>query len=259
MWTPDVYEGAPAPVSGFLAAVSKAAVFAALLRWWLETGFYTQASLQTALAILAGASMLVGNLLALRQDNIKRLLAYSSIAHIGYLLVLLVACGASPQPREAVEAATYYLLAYTITTLAAFALLGLLSRDLTASERDRIEDLAGLFWQRPWLSILLSVALLSLAGIPLTAGFIGKFYIFAVGVSATLWSLLGILVVGSGISIYYYLRVIFTMTRQPEEPDLEGQPGLSLVARVACVSLVAAMLYLGILPETLMLYLRTIL
>jgi NADH-quinone oxidoreductase subunit N len=261
MWTPDVYEGAPAPISGFLAAVSKGAVFAALLRWWLASNLYEFNSLLTAFAVLAGASMLVGNLLALLQENIKRLLAYSSIAHMGYLLIVLVACGLSPSPSLAIEATCYYLVAYAITTMGAFSVLGLISKSSGDTERDQLEDLSGLFWRQPALALLFSIALMSLAGIPLTAGFIGKFYLFTTGVNAALWGLLALLVVGSAISIFYYLRIIYTMSRTPaEDADKTGtEVSLSYGSQFACYLLIFLMLYLGTAPDTLMGYLRTIL
>ncbi len=258
MWTPDVYEGAPAPIAGFLASVSKGAIFAALLRWWMVSGLYELPGLLTLVALVAGASMLVGNLLALLQDNVKRMLAYSSIAHMGYLLIVLVACGLAPNPDLAKEAAMYYLVAYTVTNLAAFTLLGTLSRASGNAELDTLDDLNGLFWRQPGLSLLFTVALLSLAGIPLTAGFIGKFYLFSAGVAGSLWGLLALLVIGSAMGIFYYLRAVYRMTLdssgQPESPEPPGW-----AARLTCYGLVLAMLYLGIVPGRLMEVLRTIL
>ncbi|MDJ0877468.1 MAG: NADH-quinone oxidoreductase subunit N [Halieaceae bacterium] len=258
MWTPDVYEGAPAPITGFLAAVSKGAIFAALLRWWMASGLYELPGLLTLVALVAGASMLVGNLLALLQDNIKRVLAYSSIAHMGYLLIVLVACGLVADPHLAKEAAAYYLVAYSLTSLAAFTLLGLLSRASGSKELASLDDLTGLFWRQPGLSLLFTVALLSLAGIPLTAGFVGKFYLFSAGVAGSLWGLLALLVIGSAIGLYYYLRMVYRMTlagdAQPAAVERPGWP-----ARLTCYGLVLAMLYLGIVPGPLMEILRTIL
>ncbi len=189
MWTPDVYHGAPAPVTGFLATVSKGAIFVALLRFFLEGQLYNYQMIIVGLTILAIASMLVGNLLALRQDNLKRLLAYSSIAHLGYLLTTLIICGAVGNASIAVEASGYYLVAYLVTTLAAFALIAQISghpasssSDQDSDEHDTISSVKALFWRQPMLASLLTVTLLSLAGIPLTVGFIGKFYIFSLGV-----------------------------------------------------------------------------
>lgn len=259
MWTPDVYEGAPAPITGYLSAVSKGSIFAALLRWWVDSGLYELPGLVLLVGLLAGASMLVGNLLALLQDNVKRVLAYSSIAHMGYLLIVLVACGLAPDPSLPVEAAGYYLVAYTITSLAAFTLLGLLARASGEAELSQLSDLTGLFWQQPGLALLFTVALLSLAGIPLTAGFIGKFYLFSAGVAGALWGLLALLVIGSALSIYYYLRIVFRMTMQADSAGGAVPAAPSWPARLACYGLVLAMLYLGILPAPLMEILRTIL
>jgi len=266
MWTPDVYEGAPAPVSGFLAAVSKSAVFAVVLRWWLEAGLYEQERLVMSVGLLAAASMLFGNLLALRQENVKRMLAYSSIAHVGYLLLVLVAIGVSPDRAFAVEAACFYLVAYASTTLAAFTLLGLLSQRAGDSDQyrdndydhDQLQQMNGLFWTQPGLALLFSVALLSLAGIPLTVGFVGKFYLFTLGVDASLWGLLSVMVLGSAIGIYYYLRVIYTMTLAADRSS-RGPQLVSLPGRLLFYTLIGAMLYLGVLPDTLMTYLGTIL
>ena len=260
MWTPDVYEGAPAPVSGFLASVSKAAVFVALLRWFLDAELYRYATLRDGIAVLAGASILVGNVLALLQENIKRLLAYSSISHMGYLLVTLVACGVADELPLAVEAASYYVVAYVITTLAAFTLLGLMAGGDDEREPLQRADMSGLFWRRPLLATLFGLALLSLAGIPLTVGFIGKFYIISVAIEAEQWLLLALLVVGSAIAIFYYLRIIYTLSEPlPDAAADETPPSLLAGSQVLICALIIAILYLGILPGTLMGFLRTLL
>lgn len=269
MWTPDVYQGAPAPVTGFLATVSKCAIFAALMRLFVDAQLYQYRGILLGLSVLAVASMLIGNLLALKQDNLKRLLAYSSIAHLGYLLITIVVCGALKQSLLAVEAASFYLTAYVVTSLAAFALISILSsgKQLSAEfdEPDvvSIEQIRGLFWSRPVLALMLTIAMLSLAGIPMTVGFIGKFYLFSAGISGSLWILLAALVVGSGIGIYYYLRVVFVMTMKNSE---EAAAGINIQAAVpgsanAAIGLsvvwllVFAMLYLGIFPAPLINYL----
>ena len=267
MWTPDVYQGAPAPVTGFLATVSKGAIFAALMRLFIDAELYRYHGLLIGLSIIAVASMLVGNLLALKQDNLKRLLAYSSIAHMGYLIITLVVYGSMAQANLAVEAAGFYLVAYVVTSLAAFALLSIisnasLSSDAThlanGSDLDTIEDIRGLFWRQPLLALMLTIAMLSLAGIPLTVGFIGKFYIFTAGIKGALWLLLAALVIGSGIGIYYYLRVVFAMTAKQESghdvPALEPQ-NYSMIAKFVVCLLIFTMLYLGVLPQQLMSYL----
>ncbi len=204
LWTPDVYEGAPAPVAAFVATASKGAVFALMLRLFLPMDPRLHASIFTAVLAIAVASMIVGNLLALFQTNIKRILAYSSIAHLGYLLVAFLASG-----TWARTAATFYLAAYFVTTLSAFGVVGVLSSG--ERDRDTIEEYRGLFWQHPWLAAVMSAALLSLAGIPLTAGFVGKFYLVAAGAAHALWLAVIVLVVTSAIGLFYYLRIMVAM------------------------------------------------
>jgi NADH-quinone oxidoreductase subunit N len=214
MWTPDVYQGAPTPVTGFLATVSKGAVFVALTRFYLDGQLYQYDSLIMALSVVAMASMLVGNWLALRQDNIKRLLAYSSIAHFGYLLIVLIALAAaqSTMTSELIgQAITFYLAAYIVTTLAAFTVIANLAGE--DDSKSMLSAFEGLFWRNPIQASALTVAMLSFAGIPLTAGFIGKFYLIMLSIQSKLWVLLGALVLGSAIAIYYYLRIIFAMSK----------------------------------------------
>ena len=210
MWTPDVYEGAPTPVTGFLATVSKGAVFVALARFFIEGQLYQYSSLIGVLSMVAIASMLIGNLLALKQNNVKRLLAYSSIAHFGYLLVVLVALAYQDGPLVN-EAITFYLGAYILTTLLAFSVVATIAGE--EEEKNDITFFEGLFWRKRIQAIGLTVAMLSFAGIPLTAGFMGKFYIISVGIQSGLWWLLAALVMGSAIAIYYYLRIIFAMSK----------------------------------------------
>lgn len=228
MWTPDVYQGAPAPVAGYLASVSKGAMMAVLVRLLLQTDALSAPLVVHVLVVLALLSMLIGNLLALRQQSIKRVLAYSAIAHFGYLLVPLVALGAT-EPALASEAVLIYLAAYFAMTLGAFAVITVLSGGAD-NEADELDRYAGLFWRRPLPALVLTLALLSLAGIPLTVGFIAKFYLFATGVSVSAWLLLAGLVLGSGIGLYYYLRIIFAMTRDP------GADAPAPMARIAGAS-----------------------
>lgn len=260
MWTPDVYHGAPSPVSGFLATVSKGAIFAALMRLFIEAELYQYDYLLLGLSLLAIASMIIGNLLALSQNNLKRLLAYSSIAHMGYLFITIVIYGAVRQPGLAIEAASFYLAAYVVTSLAAFALLSILSSAQSIATKDKdidtIDQLKGLFWRQPILALMLTIAMLSLAGIPLTAGFIGKFYLFTAGIDGKVWWLLGALVIGSGIGIYYYLRIVFAMTmKQPDAANFDTSGRSSLIANLVVWLLIISILYLGILPQPLMEYL----
>ncbi len=247
LWTPDVYQGSPAPATAYLATVGKVAAFAVLLRLLLETRAMGLVSVVTTLSVLATVSIVAGNLLALLQDNLKRVLAYSSIAHMGYLLIALIA-GFHSQGSLSIEAAAFYLLAYAIMTLGAFGVIAQLSSD--ASERDDIAGYQGLFWRRPWLAAAFTAMLLSLAGIPLTAGFIGKFYLVLAGVESGLWLLLGALVVGSGIGLYYYLRIVYRMLL-PEPADASplrgGATGLAML-----LVLFAALIVLGVWPAWVM-------
>ena len=259
LWTPDVYDGAPAPVTGFLATVAKAAVFVVMLRLFLEADLFRYRILIEVTGLLAILSMLAGNLLALLQTNIKRMLAYSSIAHIGYLLIVFMVCINSGNRSLATEAASYYLIAYTATTIAAFGLLTLISAQQVERENVELHHVSGLFWHEPLLAGLMLVALLSLAGTPLTAGFVAKFYIVSAAVSGQHWVLLAALVLGSAIGIYYYLRVVYYMTRRPEQHHI--QPGTSSGWRVPALScaLIAGILLLGTVPQSLIAYLRAIL
>ena len=214
MWTPDVYEGAPAPVAGFLATISKGSVFVALMRFFLAVDGYQYDSIMTGLYWIAGLSMLLGNILALLQSSIKRLLAYSSIAQFGYLMVAFIAISELAGKHLAIEAAVFFLIAYFITTIGAFGVVTIMSDKSEDHDLDSLDAYQGLFWQRPLLAAFMSIMLLSLAGIPLTAGFVGKFYILASGVESQLWPLLVIVVIGSGIGLFYYLRVIYAMTKK---------------------------------------------
>ncbi|WP_129211883.1 NADH-quinone oxidoreductase subunit NuoN [Candidatus Pseudomonas adelgestsugas] len=206
LWTPDVYEGAPAPVAAFLATVSKVAVFAVMVRLFQISPAANTGVLSNVLTVIAIASILFGNLLALTQSNLKRLLSYSSIAHFGYLLIALVA-----SKGLAVEAICVYLVTYVLNSLGAFGVITLMSAPFQDCDTDTLHTYRGLFWRRPYLTIVLTLIMLSLAGIPLTAGFIGKFYIVATGVEAHEWWLVTSLVLGNAISLFYYLRVMITL------------------------------------------------
>lgn len=214
MWTSDVYEGAPAPVTAFVATVSKGAIFAVLLRYFVQANAFHYETFITALSLIAIVTIMGGNLLALLQNNIKRILAYSSIAHLGYLLVAFAA-GLFIGVELVIESVIFYLITYILTTLGAFGVLTALSP--SGSEADSIEDYTGLFWTNPWIATFFTVMLLSLAGIPLTAGFVGKFYVFAAGVDSSFWGLLLVVIAGSGIGLFYYLRIVIEMAKQPVE------------------------------------------
>lgn len=241
LWTPDVYEGAPAPVTSFIATASKGAMFALLMRYFYRSGGIADRQIVLVFTIIAIASMIAGNLLALLQGNVKRILAYSSIAHMGYLLVAFLASG-----QLAVEAVMFYLVAYFVTTLGAFGVISVLSG--SNSEPEQIEDYRGLFWQRPALACVFTIMLLSLAGIPVTAGFIGKFYIVAAGTSTALWALVIILVVSSVIGLFYYLRLIAVMYLTPETHVTTLAQRTSSIGGVVLGTLTALLLWVGIYP-----------
>jgi NADH-quinone oxidoreductase subunit N len=250
LWIPDVFEGAPAPVTGFLATVSKGSVFALLLRYFTVIDIYNFTSLFVAVSAIAILSMFFGNFLALLQNNVKRILAYSSIAHIGYLLVAFLASGSN-----AVEAVSFYLLAYFVTTLGAFGVITILSS--RGKDLDKLEDYRGLVINHPLLAGVFTAMLLSLAGIPLTAGFIGKFYILSAGAGAGLWMLVIILVINSVIGLFYYLRVIITMFSRQEEfehinsTDAESKvftPALSLLSGIVLTALTLLLVWIGSYP-----------
>lgn len=246
LWTSDVYEASPAPVAAFLATVSKVAVFAATFRLFLSVGLFKQAGPIEALSVLAIASMMVGNVLALQQDNVKRILAYSSIAQFGYLLVALIAAG----PRAA-EAAGIFLLTYVVTTIGVFGVIALVSSPMKDRDVEHIEQFRGLFWKRPYLASIMTAMLLSLAGIPLTAGFIGKFYVIALGVEERLWWLMGAVILGSAIGLFYYLRVLIMMFQPIPTRDRVSEP-LNWIQNAGGAMLVTAMVFvlvLGVFPE----------
>ncbi len=244
MWTPDVYEGAPAPVTAFIATVSKGAMVALLLRYFYASGLLDLPSMRALFAIVAIASMAAGNLLALMQTRIKRLLAYSSIAHLGYILVAFQAGGAG-----AMSAVAFYLVAYFATTLGAFGVVTVLS----TTDRDavEIEDYRGLFWRRPVLACVFAAMLFSLAGLPLTAGFTAKFFVVAAGASAAMWAQIIVLAGTSGIGVYYYLRVILAIFGVESQAGRE-LPSLTPGAGIVLGILSAALVWLGVFPAPLL-------
>jgi len=245
MWTPDVYEGAPAPVTALIASVSKGAVFALLLRYFTLIDIRSYAVLFSLFAVIAVASMFFGNLLALLQNSVKRILAYSSIAHLGYLLVAFMASRA-----YAAKTVSFYLITYFVTIIGAFGIISALSDK--EREPDRIEDYVGMASRRPLLSGVFTAMLFSLAGIPLTAGFIGKFYIITAGVNSLLWLLVIVLLINSAIGLYYYLRIIVAIYEPPI--DKESFPlasTISLSGGLALAVLLALLIWMGVYPPPL--------
>jgi NADH-quinone oxidoreductase subunit N len=249
LWTPDVYEGAPAPVAAFVATTSKSAMVALLLRYFYLSGALQYRAVFLVFSIIAIASMCAGNLLALQQKNVKRILAYSSIAHFGYVLVAFLAGGAM-----ALGAVSFYLVAYTVTILAAFGIVTVLS----GSERDAddLEDYRGLFWRRPLIASVFTAALLSLAGIPATMGFLGKFYVLAAGAAAATWPLVIILVVTSVAGLFYYLRIVVALYSDPPEHAAPIQ-AVSRGSAFILLVLTILLIWFGVYPTPLLNLIRT--
>jgi NADH-quinone oxidoreductase subunit N len=251
VWTPDVYQGAPLPVTAFIATISKGGMFALMLRFFTEVPVGSSSSLWGAFAIIAILSMLLGNILAIVQSNVKRILAYSSIAHLGYLLVAFLAGGV-----RGTEAVAFYFVAYFITSLSAFGVITILSRQ--DHEMENLDDFKGMFWRYPLLGIILTVAMLSLAGIPPMVGFYGKFYIAFAGVDQSLWLLLIVLVGSSVIGLFYYLRVVITTFMREGDEEAERKEllfGKLIISRTgsAVLSILGfLMLAVGIFPGPLL-------
>jgi NADH-quinone oxidoreductase subunit N len=245
MWTPDVYEGAPSPVSAFIATASKGAVFGFLLRLFTLANQYKSGSILILLISISIASMIVGNLLALMQSNVKRILAYSSIAHLGYLLVALLAAG-----DLGVPASIFYLMSYFISIMTAFGIVTLLST--TERDADEIDDYRGLFWRRPGLASGLAASVFSLAGIPLTVGFMGKFYLLTAGVGSALWLLVLALVVTSVLGLFYYLRIVVALYSPVSGQKLAGTLSsgwaASWMGGLTVTILIILLVWLGIYP-----------
>ena len=244
LWTPDVYQGASPPVAAFVATTSKSAMVALLLRYFYMSGALRNHAVFLVFVIIATLSMGAGNFLALRQANVKRILAYSSIAHFGYVLVAFLASSAI-----AIEAVAFYLVAYTVTLLAAFGVVTALSKP--GHDAGDVEEYRGLFWHRPVIAGVFTVALLSLAGIPATMGFLGKFYVLAAGANAAAWTLMIVLVVTSVAGLFYYLRIVVALYAEPIESaaPMQAVPWRGVVVLVL---LGVLLVWLGIYPSPLL-------
>jgi NADH-quinone oxidoreductase subunit N len=241
MWAPDAYEGAPAVVTGFMSTAVKAAAFAAFARVFLSVFGPFSVDWIWPVWTIAVVTMVFGTVVGVAQRNLKRMLAYSSIAHSGYLLVGLVA--ANEVGRAAI---LFYILAYAVTNVAAFGVIALLgTKD---HPRDELKDYAGLWHSRPALAVLMTVCLLSLGGLPPMAGFIGKWYIFSAAVSAGYYDLAIIGVLTSVISVFFYLRVVVMMYMAEGDEAVIRAP-VSRVGMTALVIAIAAIFYLGVLPS----------
>ncbi len=247
-WVPDVYTGAPTNVTGFMAAATKTAAFAVLLRFLIGSFGQQTETWAPLLSVLAILTMTVANLVALAQTNLKRMLAFSSIAHAGYLLIAVVS-----EPALGVDAVLFYLAAYAFMTIGAFAVLAAVGRGDAESESGyELADWAALGWRRPWLAAAMMLFLLSLAGIPLTGGFLGKYVIFQAAIKSELYLLAVIGMLNATVAAYYYLRVVVYMyMREPEAEAWQPMP-VSATMAIAMVVSGAGVLVLGLAPGLLL-------
>ena len=240
MWVPDVYEGAPTMVSAFMSTGAKAAAFAALLLVFTSAFDFMHASMNTVLAVLSVASMLIGNIVAISQSNIKRMLAYSSIAHAGYMLIGLTAGG-----DLGLAGVLFYLVSYVFTNLGAFGIASMIEN--AEQQGTDLENFRGLYYRRPLLAVLMGVFMFSLIGIPPLAGFFGKYYIFIAAIEQGYTWLTIIGVITSMISVYYYLRVVVLMFFQTAE---EGErPRVAAGGAVALLLSAFGVLIVGLFPS----------
>ena len=241
VWAPDVYQGAPAPVSAFLSVGPKAAAFAILLRVFMTAFGPIADRWEPIVWVCALATMIVGNFAAIQQSNIKRMLAYSSIAHAGYVLVAVTA-----HSDIGSAAAMFYLAAYAFTNLGAFAVVTYFSRK--GEKYVAIDDFAGLAQRQPAMAAMLTIFLLSLIGVPLTGGFFGKFYIFKAALDANLvWlTVLGLL--NSAVAAYYYLRILVVMYMKDPDASADPLPSAGAAMKIAVYGSAVGTLVLGIFP-----------
>jgi NADH-quinone oxidoreductase subunit N len=245
MWTPDVYQGSPSPLSGFMSVAVKAAAFTALLRVFLLIFPTLSDSLTPVLWVIAALTMLVGNLLALPQSNIKRMLAYSSIAHAGYMMMAFVGYGQPGMADQVVASTLFYLVAYGLTSFGAWSVV--VAVEQAEGKGLEIAEYAGLGRKYPWLGALMLLFMLSFAGVPISMGFWGKFYLFRTAVESGYWSLALIGLLTSLISAYYYLRVVVVMFMKTGEPVVSKNTWVTLTAAV----MAAAVLGLSLVPGPL--------
>ncbi len=243
MWIPDVYQGSPTTVSGFMATGAKAAAFAVFVLLFIHPQSENPEQVKTVLAVISAASMIVGNIIAISQSNIKRMLAYSSIAHAGYMLAGLAAGN-----QLGKTGILFYLVTYTFMNIGAFGVLSLLEKE--EEKNLTFDDYAGLGFKRPFLAALMSVFMFSLAGIPPFAGFFGKYYVFVAAINANLtWlAILGVLM--SVVSVYYYLRLTVLMYFKEGEMQVEGLISKTSMAVLTIAALI--IIELGVYPSSIL-------
>ncbi len=245
MWTPDVYQGAPSAVTAFMAAGAKIAGFAALLRVFALAFPSLASDMTPILAVLAALTMIVGNVVAIAQTNIKRLLAYSSIAHAGYILMAFVPYGQPNVVATSVAAGLFYLVSYAITNFGAWAVV--IALEKAEGKGLEIADYGGLGRKYPALAAAMTIFMLSLTGVPPTLGFVGKFYLFRAAIQGQFYLLAVIGVLTTLVSAYYYLRVVVTMYMREGDPQTTSEPWLNLTWGVAAIATVLV----SLVPQSL--------
>jgi NADH-quinone oxidoreductase subunit N len=241
MWTPDVYQGAPTSVTGFMAVTAKAAGFAALLRIFTLAFPAVAADLTPVLWVLAALTMFLGNVVALAQSNIKRMLAYSAIAHAGYILMALVPYGQPAVATESIASGVFYQLAYGVTTFGAWAVV--IALEKTNDLGTNLEDYAGLGRKYPALAACMTIFMLSFTGVPPTLGFLGKLYLFRTAIEGGMVGLAIIGVLTSLVSAYYYLRVVIIMYFRDGDPSIRSEGWLNLTVAASAVAVVVFSLF----------------
>ena len=246
MWTPDVYHGAPSSVTSFMAVGAKAAGFAALLRIFVAVFPDSTAAWGPLMIWIAALTMIWGNVAAIAQRNIKRMLAYSSIAHAGYIFMALPAAAEAPDPEQAVSAALFYIFAYAVTNLGAWGVV--IALEHAEGKGLELEDYQGLGQRRPLLAAMMTVFMLSLTGVPPTVGFMAKFYLLQAVLAANLVGLAIVGVLTSVVSAYYYLRVVVVMYMRSGEPEVRSEGLLNATVWLTAI----ATLLLGIFPGPLL-------
>jgi NADH-quinone oxidoreductase subunit N len=248
MWAPDAYQAAPTPIAGFMATAMKAAGLAALLRVFGVLFAELAPALKEALWVLSLASMIVGNLAAMVQPNLKRMLAYSSIAHVGYILTAIVASQPSASPLGGISV-LFYVVAYALMTLGAFAVLIVAGGG--TDRRETLPDFAGFAGKNPALALAMTVFMISLAGIPPTAGFFGKFYVFGAAVQSGYIGLAVVGVLTSVVGVFYYMRVVVYMYMKSPEKSFQTDPH-PFFAGATVLLLAGAVIYTGLFPQSLL-------
>ncbi|TWV82026.1 NADH-quinone oxidoreductase subunit N [Moraxella sp. VT-16-12] len=254
-WVADVYAGSPAPISAFLASVSKVAMMALAIRFLVQSALPALPAMELILMVIIALSVLMGNVLAMGQDNLKRLFAYSSVAHMGYALVALLSVG-----KDSGSIVSMYMAIYALTSIGAFGVITLMSSPYkerghtsVTGEADDLRFYQGLFWRRPVLTAVLTIMLLSMAGIPLTAGFMTKFIVIFTSVQGMRFWAAGMIILGSAIGLYYYLKVLVALYQKPKvslEFDAHQQWGIK-AGGVMVLLITAIVLVFGVLPDIL--------